>query len=137
MRRALKPGGMLAVEDIDFTGYFCHPSHAAFTRYVELYRGVVLRRGGDPDIGPKLHNLLLEAGLQSVNLHLVQPVHVDQEGKEICLSTLVNIAEAVLAERLAEESELAAVIAELERFTADPTSVMGFPRIFQAWGRRA
>jgi SAM-dependent methyltransferase len=137
MRQALKPGGVLAVEDIDFTGYFCHPKNAAFDRYVELYREVVLRRGGDPDIGPKLHGLLLDAGLQSVNLHLVQPVHLDQEGKEICLSTLVNIAEAVLSERLAEESELSGVIAELERFTADPTSVVSFPRVFQGWARRA
>jgi len=137
MRRALRPGGVLAVEDIDFTGYFCHPSNDAFNRYVELYRAVVLLRGGDPDIGPKLHNLLFQAGFQSVSLHLVQPVHVDQEGKEICLSTLVNIAEAVLAEGITQEAELSAVISELERFTLDATTIVGFPRVFQAWGRRA
>ena len=33
----LVPGGALVVEDIDFTGHFCHPDSPAFRRYVEWY----------------------------------------------------------------------------------------------------
>src|SRR5205085_1571708 len=106
MRHALRPGGVLLIEDIDFTGSFCCPPSAAFERYVELYRAVVRKRGADADIGPKLHGLLIQAGMQDVHLDLVQPFHVQGEGKEIVLSTLVNIADAVLAEGLATESEL-------------------------------
>jgi ubiquinone/menaquinone biosynthesis C-methylase UbiE len=36
MVRCLKPGGVLAVEDCDFTGHFCYPPLPAFDRYVEL-----------------------------------------------------------------------------------------------------
>jgi len=137
MRRALRPGGVLIVEDIDFSGSFCYPRCAAYERYVELGRQVVRLRRGDADIGPKLYGLLVQAGLQSVHLDLVHPFHVDQEGKELSLSTLVNIADAVLSEGLAEAAELEQAIAELERFTMDPTTVLGLPRVFQAWGSRA
>ena len=56
--RALKPGGTLTIEDIDFTGYFCHPPHAAFLRYVELYTRTAEKRSGDANIGPRLPSLL-------------------------------------------------------------------------------
>ena len=37
MVAALKPGGRLVVEDIDFRGSFCHPEHPSFERYNEIY----------------------------------------------------------------------------------------------------
>jgi 2-polyprenyl-3-methyl-5-hydroxy-6-metoxy-1,4-benzoquinol methylase len=137
MRRALKPAGVLVVEDIDFTGSFCYPRCPAYDRYVTLYREVVRRRNGDADIGPKLYGLLVDAGLEGVNLTLIHPFHISQEGKELSLSTLVNIAEAVLTESLAEPEDLRRTIDELDAFTRDPTTIVSLPRVFQAWGRRA
>ena len=137
IRRALKPGGVLVVEDIDFSGCFCHPHCAAYHRYVALYREVVRRRNGDADIGPKLYGMLVHAGLQSVHLTMVHPFHITQEGKELTLSTLENIAEAALSESLIEPEELRRVIDELDAFTRDPTTVMSLPRVFQSWGHRA
>jgi SAM-dependent methyltransferase len=136
MRQALRPGGVLIIEDIDCAGSFCYPRCAAYERYVELYRQVVQRRKGDADIGPKLHGLLIMAGLQPVHMALVHPFHLDQEEKRLSLSTLVNIADAVLSEGLAEPAELEQVITELEAFTNDPTTVLSLPRVFQAWGTR-
>jgi ubiquinone/menaquinone biosynthesis C-methylase UbiE len=52
--RYLRPGGLVIVEDIDFNGYFTYPESEAFQRYKELYCKVVSRRGGDPNIGPRL-----------------------------------------------------------------------------------
>jgi SAM-dependent methyltransferase len=137
IRQALKPGGVLIVEDIDFSGSFCYPPCEAYNRYVELYREVVRRRNGDADIGPKLHRLLADAGFQGVQLGVIHPVHVNQEGKDLSLSTLINIADAVLAESLAQVDELAWTISKLEEFTNDPTTVISLPRVFQAVGSRA
>src|SRR5262249_32126212 len=69
MRQALKPGGVLIVEDIDFTGSFCHPWCGAYERYVNWYREVVRRRKGDADIGPKLHGYFVNAGMQGVAMN--------------------------------------------------------------------
>jgi ubiquinone/menaquinone biosynthesis C-methylase UbiE len=136
MRRAARPGGVAAVEDIDCTGHFCHPRCAAFERYVNLYRAVVARRGGDADIGPKLYGMLTEAGWHGVNLEVVQPAFVAGEGKRLALLTLVNIADAVVAEGLATEPDLRATVDELAAFTDDPRTIIGLPRLFQVWGSR-
>ncbi len=137
MRQALKPGGRLIVEDIDFTGSFCYPACRAYDHYVGLYREVVRRRKGDADIGPKLYELLTEAGFIDVQMTAIQLFHITQEGKAVSLSTLINIGEAVLAESLATPEELNRSIAELEAFTKDPTTVVSLPRVFQAVGIRA
>src|SRR3954452_18358246 len=64
--RALRPGGQLIVEDIHFKGSFAWPETAAFRRYCELYCAVVHKRGGDPDVGPRLPILLADGGFDQV-----------------------------------------------------------------------
>lgn len=129
--RAVRPGGRVVVEDIDFAGHFSHPPSAAFDRYLTLYRAVVSRRGGDADIGPKLYGLATEAGWRGLELEVVQPAFVAGEGKQMALITFANIREAILAEGLASEAELAATAAELEDFTIAPDTLISLPRIFQ------
>jgi len=71
-RRHLRPGGVMVVEDIDFRGHFAEPECRALSRAVELYTKVVHRRGADANIGPRLPGLLRQAGLENVQLRLVQ-----------------------------------------------------------------
>lgn len=134
--RALRPGGRALIEDIDFQGHFSFPRNAAFERYLELYRAVVARRGADADIGPKLHALARAAGWASPELQVVQPAFVEGEGKTIGLVTLVNIADAVVAEGLAGREEIDGWIEELSRFTEEDGTLISMPRIFQLWAVR-
>jgi 2-polyprenyl-3-methyl-5-hydroxy-6-metoxy-1,4-benzoquinol methylase len=135
--RALRPAGSLALEDIEFSGYIVHPPNPAHDRYVNLYREVVRRRGGDAEIGPRLLAMFAAAGLQEIGLAIVYPEHKEGSGKEISVLTMIGISGAVLEEKLIEESELREVVSELERFTRDPLSVISGPRVFQISGRRA
>jgi ubiquinone/menaquinone biosynthesis C-methylase UbiE len=57
--RAARRGGWVIVEDIEFAAHFCYPPCPAFSRYVDLYQRVVPRKGGDPNIGPRLVSLFL------------------------------------------------------------------------------
>lgn len=66
----VRPGGAVVVEDVDFRGHFCHPESPVLWRYVDLYSQVVRRRGADPDIGPRLPGLLLDAGCRSVEMNV-------------------------------------------------------------------
>lgn len=137
MYRALRPHGLLVLEDIDFLGSFCYPPNPAFQRYCELYCAVVGRRGGDALLGPQLPGLCRDAGFASVEVRMAQPLHTGHAAeKALSLSTLVNIRHAVVAEELATPVELQETIAGLEAFTNDPQSIIGLPRIFQVWGRR-
>jgi SAM-dependent methyltransferase len=136
MAALLAPGGAVVLEDIDFTGAFCHPANRGYRRYVELYRETVRRRGGDADLGPQLPALLRRAGMHAVDVRVAQPVALTGPGKAVNLLTLERIAPAVLAERVAGEAEVTEVLDELRAFTADDASLIAFPRIVQAWAHR-
>jgi pimeloyl-ACP methyl ester carboxylesterase len=97
----LRSGGVLIVEDIDFTGSFCHPANAAYDRYAELYTQAARARGVDPNIGPRLPQLLVAAGCKGVRVNVVQPAGMTPEGHEGAIKlvsplTLENIADSAL-----------------------------------------
>jgi SAM-dependent methyltransferase len=135
MRRALRPGGTLVVEDIDFRGHFCEPDAPAFRRYVALYTEAVARRGADANIGPRLPALLRSAGLDGVTMHVVQPAGIDGDVKLIAAITAENIVDAVLAEGLADRADLDRMIRDLHDLAHDGRTVMSVPRVVQCWGR--
>ena len=137
MRDALKPGGLLVVEDIDFTGHFSYPQSAALQRYVQLYTDAVRARGGDPNIGPRLPVLLTDPGLRRIGMNVVQPAGLEGEVKLVNPITLQNIAEAVRNEGLATSAELDKVVEELYELARDPRTVVSVARVVQAWGYRA
>ncbi len=136
MRQALRPGGILAVEDVDFRGYFCYPECDALWRYVELYTRTVQRRGGDPNIGPRLPALLTEAGFEKVQMNIVQPAGMSGEVKLLSPLTMENIADAVIAEGLASREEIDRLVAELYEFARTPGTIGSSPRVVQVWGKR-
>jgi SAM-dependent methyltransferase len=136
MRDAVKPGGAVVVEDIDFTGHFSWPDSAGLRRYIQLYGEVVRSRGGDPDIGPRLPVLLADSGLERVDMYVVQPAGMQGDVKFLDPITLENIAQAVLDGGFATAEELERLIAELYEFARDPRTVLSVPRIIQAWGYR-
>jgi len=133
---AARPGGTVIVEDIEFAAHFCYPPCPAFTRYVDLYQRAVTRKGGDPDIGPRLVSLFLNAGLDEVHLEVVQPTFRSGPGKHIASITMEHIQDAVVQEGLASAQEVERIVAELDQFTADTRTILSLPRIFQVWGRK-
>lgn len=135
MRRHIRPGGVLVVEDVDFRGHFAEPNCRALSRYVEFYTKTVQTRGADPNIGPRLPGLLREAGFEDIQMKLVHPAALEGGIKLLACVTLESIAEAVLDDSLTTEEELRETIEELYAFARDPHTVLGGPRVFQAWGR--
>jgi ubiquinone/menaquinone biosynthesis C-methylase UbiE len=134
--RHVRPGGVAALEDIDFRGHFYEPHCPALDRFVELYTTAVRRRGGDAEIGPKLPKLLRDAGFEDVQLGLVQHTAFVGGSKLITCLTMEYIADAVVADGLASQADVQQTIEELYAFADDPRTVHGGPRVFQAWGRR-
>ncbi len=136
MVHATRPGGVVVVEDMDHGAVFSHPASPALQRHIKLYDHVTRLRGADPRIGPRLPGLLRVAGLQGLQLQVVQPTFLEGDAKRIHRITLENITEAVTGAGLATREELAALGDELDAFARDPRTLIGFPRIFQAWAYR-
>jgi SAM-dependent methyltransferase len=134
--RAARPGGIVVVEDIDFHTYFSWPLNEAFQRYVDLYREASSRMGADPLIGPKLVGMFLDSGLDDVEFEPVEPLFREGVGKLIPQLTMEHIRENVVSAGLASNEEITQIVSELDRLRQDPKSLMGYPRVFQVWGRR-
>ena len=132
----LRPGGLIVLEDVDFSGYFVYPDSPAFRRYHELYCAAVARKGGDPDIGPRLPLLLRKARFSDVGVSTSQPIGIDGEVKLLNALTMENIADTVVSLGLASRDEVASIVQDLYDFAASPNTVAGTPRIVQAWGRK-
>jgi SAM-dependent methyltransferase len=136
LRDLVRPEGVLAAEDIDFSGAYTYPESDAYRRYHELYLDVVRRRGGDPNIGRRLPVLLVSGGFEDVRLSVVQPMAISGEAKLLNPLTMRNIADTVVRDGLAPKAEVDAIVDELHRFAHDPGTIAGLPRIVQAWGIR-
>jgi hypothetical protein len=104
---------------------------------VSLYQQAVERKGGDANLGPRMLDLLLEAGLEQVDLAVVQPTFRDGTGKRMAQVTMDHIREAVVGAGLASPSEVDMLVANLDRFGQNPRTIMSMPRIFQVWGRKS
>jgi SAM-dependent methyltransferase len=138
---AVASGGCIVVEDIDMRASFCFPDSPAHDRSVEIYRATAHARGGDPDIGPRLPCLLLEAGFEHAGVTAVQPAGIAVGGveadiKAIPALTLENIAQTAIAEGVSDPDEVEEVGQALRRLAGNPHVVIGLPRIVQVWARR-
>ena len=131
-----KPGGLIAVEDTDFTGHFCYPRCAAFDQYVALYQQVVKGRGGDAAIGPRLVQMLQQCGLNNVQIRIAQPVFYEGEGKLMAAVTMEHIRQPLVETGLASHAEVDAIVKELQAFATEEGTLISVPRLFQVWGRR-
>jgi len=136
MRRALRPGGRLIVEDIDFRGSFCEPEHPAFERYEEIYEESARRNGGDPWIGLRLPAMLVDAGLARVQPNVVQPADLEGESKLMPALTLDNMQAIAVGHGVASEAEIDRLVDELYAIARDPRTYVANPRIVQVIGER-
>jgi SAM-dependent methyltransferase len=131
-----RAGGIVAVEDIDIDGYFWHPPSPALDQYLDWYRRAHRARGGDPTIGRRLPGLLRDAGLTDIDIRVVQPAGTTGDIKWIAPLTLSASADAIRTNGIATAAEIDRLHADLEAFSADPTTLVSMPRVVQAWGTR-
>jgi SAM-dependent methyltransferase len=135
MIACLKQGGLLVIEDVDFSGHFCTPERQSFTDYVRWYEQSARRRGVDCHIGPRLPAMLADAGLNVIGARAVNPAAIDGPIKQMGAATLTAIADSVVQEGLAIRETVEAALADLIEATVDPRVFMSMPRIVQCWAR--
>lgn len=134
MVRLLKPDGILAIEDGDFTTLFCYPPSAGFDRWSELYRALGAMHGEDFRIGPKLYGMARAAGLRDVQLRVVQPVFVRGDEKRLPEWTLAELAPVLEEAGLASRAEVEALVTEIAALGADEDVMIAMARMTQVWG---
>jgi 2-polyprenyl-3-methyl-5-hydroxy-6-metoxy-1,4-benzoquinol methylase len=66
MARVCRPGGLLAVRDVDYATFVWWPGDAGLDRWLDLYYGVARRNDAEPDAGRRLLAWAHAAGLRDV-----------------------------------------------------------------------
>lgn len=132
---AVKPGGMVLIEDVEVSAVWSSPPCEALARHVELYVAAAFGLSAHPDVGPKLAGLVRELGGTDVEVDLTQPVLRRPVDLQIHARTMEAIAGPVSAQGLATETEIADLITELDEWSATPGVVATLPRIVQVSAR--
>jgi SAM-dependent methyltransferase len=137
---ALRPGGWLLIEEVDFGGttaamlgeYVSVPgSHAAIER---IYRGVASAFhaiGADPSYGRRLVGALTDAGLARVAAELHAPV-VSGGDEQWTRGSIEQLAERIVATGEATADDVMWFLAA----TAEPDFSYLPPLMVSAWGQR-
>jgi SAM-dependent methyltransferase len=66
MRRAVRPGGVIAARDSDYASFTWHPGDERLTRWLALYREIARANGGEPDAGRYLLSWAQQAGFTQI-----------------------------------------------------------------------
>jgi ubiquinone/menaquinone biosynthesis C-methylase UbiE len=68
MRRVTKPGGLVAVRDVDYKAMVCYPESRGLTEWNTLYHEVTRAYGFEPDAGRRLFSWVQAAGFDPASI---------------------------------------------------------------------
>lgn len=131
MWAAVRPGGILMVEDCDWTGWSADPPSPGVDFLRERYIKLLERRGGDPRIGLKLARYFRGVGAGVSGIAVQASLRTERAGKQLAWLTVETCSEAFLSENIATREEIDAALADLVRHADDPASIDTGPKIFQ------
>ena len=78
----LRPGGILAVRDSDYAGFFWSPANARLTRWLELYHQLTTRNRAEADAGRHLPEWVRAGGFSDVTVTSSNWTFADAAGRE-------------------------------------------------------
>ncbi len=134
----VRPGGVVALQEVDWISWICQPPHPAWDRLRDALREFRSRRGLDVHMGRRLPGMLRAAGLDEVGFRAVCPTYIDggEDNHTLLVSFAKHHGAALVADGLVAASELGTLVNELEAHLADPATITLYCLLCQAWARR-
>lgn len=133
MRRVLRPGGLLAARDSDYSCFAWAPLAPLLTRWLEVYRAVARRNSAEPDAGRFLKGWALDAGFRSVQATSSTWTYADPTScawwgslwADRC--ELSALGEQAIAYGLSTREELGAIAAAFRAWSKEPKAFFMAP----------
>jgi ubiquinone/menaquinone biosynthesis C-methylase UbiE len=132
-RRVLKPGGLLAARDSDYSSFAWHPAEPLLDRWMELYQAAARANRGEPDAGRMLLAWARRAGWTNVTAtasiwcfanETDRTWWADVWAERVSVSAL---ADQLRAEHRATSDELHAIAAAWRRWAGNPDAFFMVP----------
>lgn len=132
--RLVRPGGTVALQEVDWLSWQCEPPHPAWDTLRSLLLALWNSRGFDPCLGRRLPRLLGDAGLERVEAM----AHAGIDSAEVPYQRLIVDFAERFADRLGElglagRAQLAGLIAPLRAHLGQPGTVVVRAMTVQAW----
>lgn len=135
MKRVLRPGGILFVEDADMaSGHSVPPS--ALDRFAELYPRLGRTRGLDYTLAGRLHLLVLQAGMVELSVRFNQPAYLTGRPRRGYELSLEEARPHLIEAGLITAGELDALLAEMRVAAEDPNLLVVTPRMTAVTARK-
>lgn len=137
MVRVTRPGGWVAVQEVDWVSWTCEPGHPAWDRLVAAAQRVWQRAGMDVHIGRRLGDMLRVGGLVDVDARAHQKISRPGDLNQTLLPRFARICrERVLDTGELTAAEFDALLTELDEHLARPDTTVLDALVVQAWGRK-
>ncbi len=124
MARVCRPGGVIAVRDVDYATFTWFPLDRGLDRWLEIYYGVARGNEAEPDAGRRLLSWAHAAGLRDVVASTSSWCYASEAEREwwgtswAGRATASSFAEQAVAYGLATRAELEEVAAAWRRWAA-------------------
>jgi hypothetical protein len=112
MRRVLKPGGALVVEDADMSSAHSSPE-SAFDVFSDLFGRLGAARGLDYTLANRLHRMVRRAGFPRASAGFYDPELRSEEDRMLLIWTIEEAAPALLTHGIIEREELVRAMGEM------------------------
>jgi SAM-dependent methyltransferase len=137
MIELVRPGGIVAVEEVDNASWLCHPPHPSWDKLLLTFHAAFRACGGDVFIGRRLPELLRTAGLENVQYK----VHVDVAAlggyrRKHLLALLDSLSDKVMTLGLLTDDEFTRHKELLTLHLDCPNTIVIDKLLVQAWGRK-
>jgi ubiquinone/menaquinone biosynthesis C-methylase UbiE len=135
LRRVLRPGGVLAVRDSDYSAFVWAPANPLLDRWMQLYLAVTERNGHNARIGPSLLGLAHAAGFDDVLVSSTSWTFADPESRQwwgglwADRVRLSRFAEQAVAYELSDADELEEIAQAFLSWAASPDGVFVVPHV--------
>jgi 2-polyprenyl-3-methyl-5-hydroxy-6-metoxy-1,4-benzoquinol methylase len=131
MARVCRPGGVIAVRDVDYGAFVTFPADDGLDRWLQVYYGVARANGAEPDGGRRLISWAHAAGLRDLTASASTYCYASAAEREwwgkswAGRATASSFAEQALAYGLATRAELEEIAAAWLRWGAADDGWLG------------
>ena len=134
----VRPGGWVALEEVDWISWVCDPMHPALARLLEINAAIWRARGMDVNIGRRLPRMLQQAGMTDIQCKTHTSVfrHSDEYQYLLLAFSKINRDEMING-GYTTEAEWTEMTESLRQHLADPGTYVTWSLFCQAWGRKA
>jgi ubiquinone/menaquinone biosynthesis C-methylase UbiE len=135
MRRVLKPGGILLVEDGDLRSAKSIPP-TAIDAFADLFCRLGPLRGVNYSVANNLFHMVKDAGFSDIDMEIHQPALVRGENRVFLNWSVEEAGPAFVDAGLVTQDRLRRILRDMQEAIEDPDVVVLAPRMSLVWGRK-